>query len=474
MYKVFIADDEQYVVKSLMRSVNWEEYGFEVAASSNDGVDAYEEIISLRPQLVFADIRMPGMSGLELIKKAKKALNGTLFVVISGYAEFAYAQKAMSYGAIGYCVKPFDEDEIVGLLKKARDMLDKSNYEELDIFAAVEEQDAENRAKLKRVLEHKGLDLEKGLCAAVSLGPEKLLFERDTRYVAIKAGSSRYLYFFQCKNQRDYGADICSPLPAEVKGVGISATFHCIDDLKRNMEEATVLAYHYFVTGEKGIYRKKENEYAENMLKEFEKTVVRMDIEAMDKLLENAQARFRQGDLNIKHAMSIYNIYITFSSHFFETDRYDDYIYSFDQLCASFKNSDGLIGHIKEDMHNFIKRREGFVREEIKNEYFKKLVEYVDQNFYKDISIQSLSREFVINPNYISQLFRKNTGMTFTDYVTRLRIDYSSELLKKTNFSIDEVAGKCGYTDYFYFIRVFKKITGRSPGQFRHMEAERK
>lgn len=475
MYKVFIADDEEYVVKSLMKNVNWKAYGFEVIASSNDGIDACGDILKLKPHLVFTDIRMPGMNGLELIKKAKAELPGTLFVVISGYAEFAYAQKAMNYGAIGFCLKPFD-DEIDNLLKKAKTMLDSSNQEELDIITAIEDQSPGSKLQLAALLRQKGIEVEKGMAVAVSLGAERICFRESADYLSVKIGSSKYLYFLSCKNQADYGYAIDERRMEDIKGIGISGIFFSMDALEKNIDEAMVQAYQFFITGERGIYHRKDDgqKLTESVMKEFEKTMSRMDFEAVGKLLDTAQTYFKRGNLNIKHAMSIYNVYITFSSHFFEIDRYDEYIYGFDQLCNVFRNADDMLKSIKEDMHNSVMKHEGMAKKEIKNEYFKKVIDYVDQNFYKDISVQSLSKEFVINSNYISQLFRKNTNMTFTDYVTRLRIEYSKELLKKTDISIEEIAGKSGYTDYFYFIRVFKKTTGKAPGQFRHMKSEDK
>ncbi len=119
MYKVFIADDEALVIDSLKFGIEWEVYNCEVAGQALDGDEALKGILEIKPDIVFIDIRMPGMSGLEVIRSAREIHENMQFVVVSGYSEFEYAKKAIEYGVIGYCLKPFDEEEIAKMLQKA-------------------------------------------------------------------------------------------------------------------------------------------------------------------------------------------------------------------------------------------------------------------------------------------------------------------------------------------------------------------
>lgn len=119
MFKVLIADDETLVIDSLKYGIEWEAYGCQVAGEASDGDEALEKILELMPDIAFVDIRMPGMSGLDVIQAADEKLARTQFIVVSGYSEFEYAKKAIDYGVIGYCLKPFDEEEIVRMLQKA-------------------------------------------------------------------------------------------------------------------------------------------------------------------------------------------------------------------------------------------------------------------------------------------------------------------------------------------------------------------
>jgi two-component system response regulator YesN len=89
MYKVLLVDDEPWVIESIKGKVDWEQHGFVVAGQALNGFEALERIAEAEPDVVFTDIRMPGISGLELIQKAKERKRNIHFIIISGYAEFA-------------------------------------------------------------------------------------------------------------------------------------------------------------------------------------------------------------------------------------------------------------------------------------------------------------------------------------------------------------------------------------------------
>lgn len=120
MYQVLLIDDERLVLASLRHRISWERCGFTICGEACNAKDGLEKIRSLHPDLVFTDIRMPGMSGLDLIQLSQTEFPEIHFVVISGYSEFEYAKRAIEYGVLGFCVKPFDEDEIEKLLNRIR------------------------------------------------------------------------------------------------------------------------------------------------------------------------------------------------------------------------------------------------------------------------------------------------------------------------------------------------------------------
>lgn len=112
MYRVVIIDDEPRIRRGIAHCMPWEKMGFALSGEAANGVEALELIRSVRPDLVITDIRMPDMDGLNLISMVHKEGIPSLFIVISGYAEFEYAQRALRYGVTDYILKPVDEEQL--------------------------------------------------------------------------------------------------------------------------------------------------------------------------------------------------------------------------------------------------------------------------------------------------------------------------------------------------------------------------
>jgi len=110
MYKVMIVDDESWAIRGIRNAFDWDKHGFEIIGQFTSAFKAWEAIREKKPDLVFTDIRMPDISGLDLMKRAKAHDPDIEFVIVSGYAEFEYAQEALRCGALNYFLKPLDID----------------------------------------------------------------------------------------------------------------------------------------------------------------------------------------------------------------------------------------------------------------------------------------------------------------------------------------------------------------------------
>ena len=127
MYRVLIVDDEAFIREGLKVICDWEELGFSICGDAASGEEALQKILQEKPDLVLMDIKMPGMTGLEIIKKCKDAGSLSRFIVISGYSDFTYAQEAIRYGVTNYLTKPVDEDELIPTVKSIKEAMDKEN-----------------------------------------------------------------------------------------------------------------------------------------------------------------------------------------------------------------------------------------------------------------------------------------------------------------------------------------------------------
>lgn len=95
-------------------------------------------------------------------------------------------------------------------------------------------------------------------------------------------------------------------------------------------------------------------------------------------------------------------------------------------------------------------------------------MKYINSCYTENITLKDVANVVNLNPNYISQVFKKTTGTTFSHYLTNLRIDTAKKLLTTTNSSINDVSIQAGFNDYFYFLKTFKKYTGKTPSEFRN------
>ncbi|GAE35999.1 response regulator [Halalkalibacter akibai] len=131
MLKAVIFDDEYIVIQGLKSLIHWAQYGIEVVGTASDGISAFELFQTLKPDIVFTDIRMPGMDGLELIQKIMKEAPTTICIVFSGFNEFEYVKKALKLGVADYLDKPVTipmiEEAVERTLKRIEDQNEMTN-----------------------------------------------------------------------------------------------------------------------------------------------------------------------------------------------------------------------------------------------------------------------------------------------------------------------------------------------------------
>jgi two-component system response regulator YesN len=160
MLKVVLVDDEPSVLESLRIFVDWDKTSFEIAGEASNGKAAFPVISDIRPELVICDIRMPGLTGLELMEKVNADIKpAPEFLFLSGYNDFSYAQKAMQLGALGYLTKPLDAEELIRELSRAAGIIEdkrKANRENLELIRYTANQlyndilDGKNSEKLRK------------------------------------------------------------------------------------------------------------------------------------------------------------------------------------------------------------------------------------------------------------------------------------------------------------------------------------
>lgn len=188
MLKLIIADDELRVCQLIEKLVPWKEYGIEIAGVAYNGVDAYNQICKLKPDIVITDIRMPGYDGLELIKKTKEHEESISFIIVSGHRDFEYAQNAIKYGAEDYILKPIVKDELISIINKI--IKKKDNHESKRNSEMMLKNELEKSKEIIR--DQFGTNLIKSNCELVSDNIEKINSDYS---LSFKQGEYQVLIF---------------------------------------------------------------------------------------------------------------------------------------------------------------------------------------------------------------------------------------------------------------------------------------
>ena len=118
MLRLLIADDERVIREMIHDLIDWNSLGIEVVGLCKNGIEAYDMVLDEYPDIVLTDIKMPGLSGLELIQKVSELNQNIQFIILSGYGEFEYAKEAMQYGVRHYLLKPCNEYQIIDIMKQ--------------------------------------------------------------------------------------------------------------------------------------------------------------------------------------------------------------------------------------------------------------------------------------------------------------------------------------------------------------------
>ena len=120
MYKIIVADDNLLTIQALQATVPWEEWGFQLVGCAENGIDALSQLSLYHPDIAILDINMPGMTGLEVAKQLLESKERILFIFLTAYDEFSYAQTALQIGAFDYLLKPIDEARLEKTLARLR------------------------------------------------------------------------------------------------------------------------------------------------------------------------------------------------------------------------------------------------------------------------------------------------------------------------------------------------------------------
>lgn len=169
--------------------------------------------------------------------------------------------------------------------------------------------------------------------------------------------------------------------------------------------------------------------------------------------------------LNLNTAWNLYNI-IASSERYGPIVDIDD-VYSPEHLVFCFDTFQNMIETICARLEDSPVAQPC---ENLSNSAFLHMVKFAELHLSENCSLQLIAKEMNMNANYLGQLFKRETGKTYSAYVTELRIEKAKEMLVSGDLSINEIAATLGFNDYFYFLKTFKRVSGYTPKQYRHYQ----
>lgn len=454
MYQVLIVDDEKSVLSLLQNTINWEMLGLSLIGSATDGAQALEILQTNLVDIVITDIRMQKMSGLELSQILYQKYPHIKIIIMSGYAEFSYAQKALRYGALGYCLKPIEPEDLTQLLLKAIGKLHSENNIVTDdnILESIYTNDNDS---ISKYLTHHGLQPD-CLYLTVTTG-FKPLTNASYSGVCIRLSSTQWTYI---TNEKIH-PNVLSNLKDTFEGCGFLPSSITLSELHHAISKCQRYAYQYYISPELIICHGHDDQISIPFLNELMAQISIPNINGVINLLKKFQLPEYHQLFSIKGALQIYNA-IRYSGFLGEDENFPEHYHHLVQQFQSFHNElDYLIRQLSQGRNSKIPDQV------ISNSSLLEILVYINANYGKDISLRQVAEKFNFNPSYLSQAFKKETGETFTKYLTTLRINKAKDILSSTEESIETVSNKVGYGDYFYFLKTFKKVTGMTPNQFR-------
>ena len=248
----------------------------------------------------------------------------------------------------------------------------------------------------------------------------------------------------------------------EPAGIAVSQTAVKPEYLKYRIEDTVVMAFQYFITGQP-VYSEKlidgalTNDFFQRLTKSF------CSKDTLTALLKELNAINIAMIFNIRTAYKFYHmvLHCPLMESAFDTEEY--LLYGYEQLVSEYKTFHEMLRCLLKLMD--ISGRE-LPDTNSRISSFMQIIKFLNENFQKEISLQQLAEYFHMNASYISFLIKKETGLTYSQYLTNLRITQAKKLLTSSQMTLMEISESVGFHDYFYFIKKFKKITGVTPGYY--------
>lgn len=522
MIKVMIVDDEPYIRQGLKILINWGQYGFKICSEASNGLEAVKILESTDIDLVITDIKMPQMDGLELIEHTQKYISKNIrFILLSGYYEFEYAKKAIKYDVADYVLKPVQKDELIKVLQEYKEIyynqienLKKQEMSERILF------ERHISALLSGIFDKDSIDYVKNYLTDTDnvryirieydqtddkyslLSDEEKAREQLRLYNAVKKslGCNWHHVYLPNKANGDYSVgfiyaksladnedltekEYISKLHSNLSSLLTFKIYFYIGQKADNISlisesfKTTTIAKNFQLYSKEmdiAYYDEIKDKIStdkytvdKNLIDEVIKAIEENDADQINKAVENLYEHFK--DLSAEPEMiKICMDYLLFNLISLARDLYPDFEY--DEISKMINQGGyafrGSANHFKKFVLEFSDYLNS-LRKHVFGGILTDIEREITENYMKNLSLKSLSEKYYINRAYLGQIFKKQFGVPFKDYLNNYRIEKACEILLRTDDKIYEIAEAVGFNNTDYFISKFVQVKGTTPLQYR-------
>ncbi|MFP3089993.1 response regulator [Treponema sp. TIM-1] len=487
MYRIVLVEDEPAAAENIHDIIRLYCPQFEIVADGDNGAAGLALAQVYHPDLLLTDIRMPIMDGLELIVQLHRELPQVKTMILSGYQDFEYARTALQYGAADYLLKPISPQSMTVALNRIIPLLnDAIGQRLLPLVHSLINNEPPDREALKKQFPASdytaAISRKNGLpgrfrCNMFAQAQCRVEGETIDMY-----GRDEMENFRLASGASYFSASVLEAanwLHRDVPGYTTTVVWHEAFPIEELPEIITALyaaldrrlvigktqliavgAHH----GKQRVnYPPPDGELKQRLgyyLKENKIELVR------SLLVEQLKKWEAQGQTQLYVEETVRSIFDTLRREFKNSAGDEGFEFMIDDAffyAASYEE-------LRESLLFILEKLLPDPRQRISKvdtpEFFELIREYLNAHGNETVTLQSLCKHFGISQTYMSRLFRKYTSLSFNNYLTSLRIEKAKDYLLEKDTLIKDAAALAGFTDQFYFSRVFRSVTGQSPSDY--------
>lgn len=532
MLKILIADDEKKVGLLVKELINWDKLHLELIDIVQDGQTAYDLIMEKQPDIVITDIRMPNLSGLDLIKRITEEKVKVKFVVISGYRYFEYAQQALKYGVEDYLLKPIDDEELNRILEKVCSE-ELGKQKELARINQMEKRLNNSKYILHReLIDHMinqntlteiseinkdyGVNLDQGFFRSLDLKvdrnihinrneqQEKIILQKliqviekafTGKVIDLVLSTQEYMEIMVLLNytaeNHDRMNQYINHLLLQMKDyIGTFENYEITMGVSREagdfnkinlLLEMSREAINYRIV--EGIGKRIDYNSDGSHTGLIASDIIKMNSEQLENTVDTVKrdqvcyyirqcfANARQGQVM---ACEYYELARQILNVFCKKagELYNEDMESqcsvWDEVIKNCISVPSLEEYLSSILTEYLDQLI-IKRKGMERKPILETLEYIKNNYSQKILLEDIAEKFGFNATYFSEMFKNETGKKFSVYLVEVRMEAAKKLLRDTRDTIYDIADQVGYKDSKFFSQQFTKTVGIKPTEYRKL-----